>query len=155
MANKIAPGTGVPVSHLLKLMAACFIVSMTIGCGTTRVVDRTFQPEKKYTTTEALEILRTALLKGTITDLNLNPEGFSYKLALTRFGGSVPFTKTTITFAEITKVTSTRGPRGDFFYLHKNANGKEEVCFEGLSGRDDAFADQVASALFVLCPNLK
>jgi hypothetical protein len=155
MTTKTAPGSGERVGRLLKLMAACALISMVIGCGTTRVVDRKFQPEKKYTPAEAVEILRTALLKGAITDLNLTQEGFSYKLALTRFGGPMPFSKATITFAEITKVTSTRGPRGDFFYLYKTVKGKEEVCFEGLSGRDDAFADQVASALFVLCPNLK
>jgi hypothetical protein len=128
---------------------------MILGCGTTRVVDRKFQPETKYSTTESLEILRAALLKGGITDLDLHASGFSYKLKLTRFGGSTPFTKNTITFAEITKVESVRGSRGDFFYLYKNVDGKEKVCFEGISGRDDALADQVASALFVLCQNLK
>ena len=140
---------------LLKTIAACVLATMMIGCGTTRVVDRNFQAETKYSTTEALEILRTALLKGAITDLDLHPGGFTYKLALTRFGGPMPFSRTTITFAEITKVKSVRGPRGDFFYLIRDVGGKEEVYFEGLSGRDDAFADQVASALFVLCPNLK
>lgn len=155
MTKKTVPGSGKRVSCLLRMMAACALISLIIGCGTTHVVDRKFQPEQKYTTAEAVEIMRTALLKGAITDLNLDQNGFSYKLALTRFGGPMPLSKTTITFAEITKVTSTRGPRGDFFYLYKNANGKDEVCFEGLSGRDDAFADQVASALYVLCPNLK
>ena len=143
--------------RLLKMMAACVLAFMMIGCGTTLVVDRQFQAETKYkySASESLEILRTALLKGGITDLDLHPGGFSYKLALTRFGGATPFTKNTITFAEITKVKSVRGPRGDFFYLYKDVNGREVECFEGISGRDDAFADQVASALFVLCPNLK
>lgn len=143
------------VSRLLKLMAASVLAFMIIGCGTTRVVDRKFQAETKYSTTESLEVLRTALLKGGITDLDLHPNDFSYRLKLTRFDSATPFTKTTITFAEITKVKSVRGPRGDFFYLYKEVDGKEAVCFEGISGRDDAFADQVASALFALCPNLK
>lgn len=137
------------------MIAACILAATMIGCGTTHVVDRKYRAAAKYSQSEALDILKTALLKGAITDLELNPAGFSYKLALTRFGGATPFTKTTITFAEITKVKSVRGPRGDFFYLYKEVGGQEEECFQGLSGRDDAFADQVAAALFVLCPNLK
>lgn len=139
----------------IHMIAAFILAAMIVGCGTTHVVDRKYQAATRYSQTEALEILRTALVKGGITDLDLNPRGFSYKLALTRFGGPMPFSRNTITFAEITKIKSARGPRGDFFYLYKEVGGNEEECFQGISGRDDALADQVAAALFVLCPNLK
>lgn len=137
------------------MIVACILTAMMVGCGTTRVVDRKYQAATNYSQSEALEILKAALLKGAITDLDLNSREFSYKLALTRFGGPMPFSRNTIIFAEITKIKSVRGPRGDFFYLYKEVGGKEEECFQGLSGRDDRFADQVAAALFVLCPNLK
>lgn len=101
-----------------------------------------------------------AILKDAITSVKghrveMQEDGFNYAYYDIILLGVVPLETRKIVFADITKIESEVGPSGNHFWFYKTVAGKDKTFFWFVAGRDAAVADRVASALVVLCPNLK
>jgi hypothetical protein len=66
-------------------------------------------------------------------------------------GVPAPWTESVV-FAEVTKISTTQGAQGDWVAIY-GKEGKHLTTI--ITGRDDAYNNRVASALLVLCPNIK
>jgi hypothetical protein len=140
----------IDVRNALAPLAAVFFAFCLVGCSTTTVIDRTFPSATTYSRAEAMGVLKEAVKKANAL-VEMDEVGFSCNEKMGYFGIPSPFHHKVI-FTDVTKITSIKGAQGDAIVIYGEGDKRMMAV---ITGRDDAYNDQVASALLVLCPNIK